>query len=235
MLQQAIIAAREGSSDALLRISALPLFTGTWLIPRLERFDKVCAEANLKFSIQIDTSSTLTDFETSRVDIAIRNLHRPDTRLYSRKLLDLSTVPMCAPALAKRLKSPVDLAQTNLIHISGRAEGWNRWLAAIGVEPIQAKADLSFDTIPAALDAAVAGRGVMLGLDPLIWDAPAASRLVIPFKTKRVSAGSYFLVCRHSDRTRRAVRLFGDWLVEELRGDARRLATASKAARSSVG
>jgi DNA-binding transcriptional LysR family regulator len=93
---------------------------------------------------------------------------------------------------------------------------------------------LTFDTIPAALEAALAGRGVMLGLDPVIWDVPAVTRLVIPFKVKRISAGSYFVVYRHSDRMRRAVTMFADWLVDEVRADARRLSTVSRAARAAV-
>jgi DNA-binding transcriptional LysR family regulator len=70
----------------------------------------------------------------------------------------------------------------------------------------------------------------MLGIDPLIWDAPAAARLVMPFDVKRITAGAYFLVYRRRDRTRRAVRLFSDWLVREVSADARRLSTNSRKA-----
>lgn len=233
-IETAIVSARESTVDTVLRVSALPLFTSAWLIPRLERFDAVCAKASLKISIEIDTSSTLADFATSRVDVAIRNLMRPDARLVSRKLLDLSAVPLCAPRVARSLTRPEDLEGVTLIHISGRAEGWQQWLKASGVKPIEPRANLSFDTIPAALDAALAGRGVMLGLDPLIWDVPAVTRLVVPFEVKRISAGSYYVVYRRSDRMRRAVKMFADWLVDELRADSRRLATMSRAARASV-
>jgi LysR family glycine cleavage system transcriptional activator len=233
-IDTAILSARESTVETVLRVSALPLFTSAWLIPRLERFDAVCAKAGLKISIEIDTTSALADFATSRVDVAIRNLMRPDARLVSRKLLDLSAVPLCAPRVARSLTRPEDLEGVTLIHISGRAEGWQQWLKASGVKPIEPRANLSFDTIPAALDAALAGRGVMLGLDPLIWDVPAVTRLVIPFEVKRISAGSYYVVYRRSDRMRRAVKMFADWLVDEVRADSRRLATMSRAARASV-
>lgn len=230
-IETAIVSARDNTSDVILRVSALPLFTNAWLIPRLEGFDAVCAKARLKISIEIDTGSALTDFDTSRVDVAIRNIMRPDAKLVSRKLIDLSAIPLCAPRVAKNLTRPEDLERATLIHISGRADGWQKWLEASGIKPIQPRGNLSFDTIPAALEAALAGRGVMLGLDPLIWDAPAVSSLVIPFAVKRISAGSYFVVHRRSDRTRRAVTLFADWLVAEVRADARRLSTVSRAAR----
>src|SRR4029079_19436956 len=60
-LAKAIVSARDGGRDTVLRISALPLFTGTCLIPRLEHFEAVCAKARLKISIEIDTSSALTN------------------------------------------------------------------------------------------------------------------------------------------------------------------------------
>lgn len=231
-IETAIVSARESTIDTVLRVSALPLFTSAWLIPRLERFDALCAKARLKISIEIDTSNALTDFATSRVDVGIRNLMRPDAKLASRKLIDLGAVPLCAPRVARSLTGPEDLERVTLIHISARPDSWRRWMKASGLEPIEPRANLSFDTIPAALEAALAGRGVMLGLDPFVWDVPAASRLVIPFKVKRVSAGSYYVVYRRGDRMRRAVTMFADWLADEIRTDARRLATMSRTARA---
>ena len=105
-IETAIVSARESTIDTVLRVSALPLFTSAWLIPRLERFDAVCAKARLKISIEIDTSSALTDFATSRVDVAIRNVMRPDVRLVSRKLVDLSAIPLCTPRVARSLSAP---------------------------------------------------------------------------------------------------------------------------------
>jgi LysR family glycine cleavage system transcriptional activator len=233
-IETAIVGARESTVDTVLRVSALPLFTSAWLIPRLERFDALCAKAGLEISIEIDTTNALADFGTGRVDVGIRNLMQPDAKLVSRKLVDLSAIPLCTPRVARGLTGPEDLQGVTLIHISGRARGWERWLKASGAKPVEPRANLSFDTIPAALDAALAGRGVMLGLDPLIWDVPAVTRLVIPFEVKRVSAGSYYVVYRRSDRMRRAVKMFADWLVDEMRADSRRLATMSRAARASV-
>jgi len=234
VIEKAVVSARESTADSILRVSALPLFTNSWLIPRLERFDAVCARARLKISIEIDTSNALTDFGTSRVDVAIRNLMRPDANLVSRKLIDLGAVPLCAPRVARSLTRPEDLEGVTLIHISARPDSWQRWMELSGLRPIEPRANVSFDTIPAALEAALAGRGVMLGLDPFIWDVPAVSRLVIPFKIKRISAGSFYVVYRRSDRMRRAVSMFADWLVDEIHADARRLATMSRAARAST-
>jgi LysR family glycine cleavage system transcriptional activator len=220
--------ARGNARDSVLRISTLPLFASVWLIPRLGRFEAVCARAGIEIAIEFDTSNEVADFRTSKVDVAIRNVPRPTPGLNSRKLLDLRAVPLCSPSIAERLSDPTDLKRATLIHISPRSGGWSRWLDATGNGHIKPRSNLSFDTIPAALEAAVAGRGVMLGADPLIWDAPSASRLTIPFKVKPISAGAYFVEYRQHDRSRRTVRMFVDWLVSEMRSDTKRLSAASR-------
>jgi LysR family glycine cleavage system transcriptional activator len=227
--------ARTDTQEGSLRISALPLFTSIWLIPRLEHFHRVCEKAGTEISIDVDTTNSLADVASGAVDVGIRNVERPAANLISRKLLDLNAVPLCVPSIAQRLSGPGDLAKATLIHISARPEGWRGWLEACGVGHIQARRNLSFDTVPAALDAAAAGRGVILGLDPLVWDSAAAARLVIPFKTRRVSAGAYFVVYRSGDRSRRAVTLFANWLLSEMRADSHRLSVNSRNARLRAG
>ena len=219
-LAQALARARGAASDTRLRISALPLFTTVWLAPRLARFQ--AREPEL--AIEIDTTNRLVDFERDAVDIAIRNVYAPTPGLVARKLIDLTAAPICAPALAAKLKRPQDLAGATLIHISSRAGGWPDWLAYAGAPGLKPRGALSFDAIPPALEAAAQGRGVLLGLFPLVWDAPIAAGLVQPFDLAPISAGTYFLVHRREDRARRSVQAFVEWITAEMRVDKRRLA-----------
>jgi LysR family glycine cleavage system transcriptional activator len=99
---------------------------------------------------------------------------------------------------------------------------------------LKPRANLTVDTLPTAIAAAAEGRGVMLGLEPIIWDAPAAAALVAPFDTPPAGAGAYFVVWRKQDAKRPLVRDFVAWIVEEMRRDKRRLsAYALKARRKS--
>jgi LysR family transcriptional regulator, glycine cleavage system transcriptional activator len=213
---QALTRARQESSETALRISALPLFVSAWLLPRLKRFEA----AHPRISLTIDTDSRVVDLDRDNVDIAIRNVDQPTPGLAARKLMDLRAVPLCSPALAAGLADPADLVRATLIHISGRPEGWAVWLAAMGQASLQPAGHLSVDTIPAAIEAAVAGHGIMLGLDPLIRQAPRASGLVAPFPGPYPSGGAYFIVYRQSDRPRRLVRAFVDWVIDEMARDA---------------
>lgn len=211
---------RQAEAPRILRISALPLFTSVYLIPRLHRFEARRPDV----AIQIDSPNRLVDFDKDPVDLAIRNAGPVPAGLISHKLLDLRAVPLCAPELAADLTSPADLAGATLIHISARPGGWPAWFKAQGLAGLEARSSLTVDTLPMALDLAAHGRGVMLGVDPIVWDAPQAQKLVTPFASAPVSAGSYVLVHRREDRSRESIQAFVQWLRRELRADAARYA-----------
>ena len=180
---------RGRSGAKKLRVSALPLFTSAWLIPRLERFQA----RHPDIVLDIETANRVSDLDRDNVDVAIRNLRSPTPGLIARKLLDVRGVPVCAPKLLKEaaaLKTPADLARHTLIHVTARPDAWATWLKAVGCGGLKAKRDLSFDTSPAALDAAARGHGVSLGMHPLVWESPVAAALVVPF-SPTVDGDSY--------------------------------------------
>jgi LysR family transcriptional regulator, glycine cleavage system transcriptional activator len=210
-LEAAVAEARAAGAETRLRVSALPLFTSAWLIPRLARFEA----AHPGISIDIETTNRMADLERDNIDVAIRNVEVLTPGLAGRKLLDLRAVPLCAASLARQFDRPEALADATLIHISARPDGWSQWLGAAGLPALTPRRNLSFDTIPAALQAAARGHGVALGIAPLVWDAMPPG-LVVPFPPLAVSAGAYFAVYRRADRARAMVGAFIDWLVAEM-------------------
>ncbi len=195
-----------------LKVSALPLITSAWLIPRLAQFEARYPDILL----DIETTNRITDLERDGVDVAIRNLRAPTPGLVARKLLDVRGIPVCARELLASLRTPRDLAAQTLIHITARPDAWAEWLKSADVGFLKGKRDLSFDTVPAALDAAARGRGVVLGMHPLVWEAPVAKDLVVPFAPKVDSQSSYYVVHRRADGARPEVKAFVDWLVKEM-------------------
>lgn len=211
--------AQRKSVAATLKVAALPLFANTWMAPRLSRFE---AE-HPKLSLSIHTDARLYDMFAGEADVAIRNVGAPSAGLHVRKLLDLRATPLCTPDLAKQLLQPADLERATLIGLSVGRAGWADWLTRAGVPGLTPKRTITFDTIPEAIDAAAQGRGVMLGLLPLVWDAPSAAKLVVPFPIEPQEAGTYFVVCRKDDRANAVVRSFIEWIISEMRSDVRRL------------
>jgi LysR family glycine cleavage system transcriptional activator len=211
----AAAARARGGKATKLKISALPLITNVWLIPRLEAFEA----KHPNISLVIQTENRIADFERDDIDIGIRNLRAPTPGLFARKLLDIQMVPLCARKLmtgAHPLRQPKDLVHHTLINVSARGDAWPRWLKAVGLGGLKPKREITFDTVPAALEAAARGHGVTLGMSPLVWEAPAAASLVVPFAPKVEAGASYYVVHRRSDRARPEVRAFVDWLTSEM-------------------
>jgi LysR family transcriptional regulator, glycine cleavage system transcriptional activator len=150
------------------------------------------------------------DLSYKNIDIAIRNAPKPTAGLSHRKLLGTCFTPLCSERLREQLRAPVDLAQQTLIHISARPESWAQWLTSVGCADLKPKRDLSFGSMPAALDAAARGRGIVL------WDAPAARYLVRPFPHRVSGESSYYLVFRKSGLARAKVRACVNWLLGEM-------------------
>ncbi|MEY4271027.1 MAG: hypothetical protein RLZZ58_2243 [Pseudomonadota bacterium] len=212
----------------VLRIAALPLFVRAWLAPRICAFEAL----HPQLSISIDTSARVADLERGEADVAIRNVAAPTPGLWAHKLLDIRAVPLCTAALAQRIAGPADLSGQTLVELNVGRSGWAAWFDAVGAGNVTPGRILSFDTMIAALDAAVEGRGVMLGLTPLIWELPAARTLVVPFDIGAQSAGSYCLVCRRQDRSDAMIRSFVDWLCAAMRADLPRLRQQDRACAS---
>ena len=137
-IARAVAAARHGARDTSLRVSALPLFTSAWLIPRLAAFEARHPEITLA----IETTSRVSDLEREGIDVGIRNLRAPSPGLAVRKLIDIRSIPLCARKLtqgANALRDPRDLAQATLIHISARPGSWRDWLREAGLPELTAK------------------------------------------------------------------------------------------------
>ncbi|MCR9259072.1 MAG: LysR substrate-binding domain-containing protein [Pseudomonadaceae bacterium] len=212
-------AAKLEHAETALRISALPLFTDTWLIPRLAKFEKRWPDIRL----EIETVNDVVDLNTSNIDVGIRNTRSATPGLTTRKLISLQSVPLCAPELAEKINSIADLCHHTLIVHSGRPASWHRWFELCGHPDLAPVKTLLVDNMHSAVSAAQRGAGVMMGLAPFIWEAGGVNALVNPVKAKLISDGAYRLVYRRTDRTRPLIQDFERWIVEEMQADKPRL------------
>lgn len=218
-VDRALDRAREESTDQRLRVSALPLFTNTWLAPRLSGFE----EQWPGLSIRVETVNDIVDVAGGQADVGIRNAPASQAGLVRRRLIVLEAVPLCTPELAARVHAPADLAGLTLIEHSARPDGWTQWFRAMGLASVRPGRTISMDSLPSAISAAAKGAGVVLGLAPFIWDAPGVEAMVNPVEGPLVRAGDYSVVYRKRDANRRVVRAFVDWLFAEMKADVHRL------------
>ena len=202
-----------------ISVCAYPSFAIRWFIPRWGRF----YDAHPHIDMRLTTSLNPADFESREYDLAIQVL--PDSLdppaeqaragLQVYKLLEIDTYPVCSPQLAKRLKRTADLAGQTLLHSDPRPQDWPRWLDAAGVKDVDATKGLRFQSLNLAMQAAIEGLGVAIGVSALIEADLDQGRLVRPFEMMRRSGRPFHLVYPDSKAADPNVVALRDWLLAE--------------------
>ncbi len=121
--------------------------------------------------------------------------------------------PVCAPAIAARLKSPGDLVHERLLR-SYRPDEWGLWFQASGLVAPGLRGPI-FDSSALMASAAAAGLGVALAPPAMFTRELASELLVQPFAVE-VDLGRYWLTRLMSRPESAAMRHFRDWLMTEM-------------------
>lgn len=210
-----------------LRLTVLPSFASSWLLPRLEGFRRLHPDIELHLS----SASELWDFLDDRFDVGIRSGLGRWTGLKAEQLAPEVLAPVCSPALARKLRSPSDLGKARLLHDTPK-DGWRRWLDAAGVEGVDTGKGFAFNDAGLVLQAARQGDGVALGRLLLAADDLKAGRLVQPFTQVLPNDFGYWLVHPRPLSGRRDVVAFKTWLLAEARATSKALGLLPEVARS---
>jgi LysR family transcriptional regulator, glycine cleavage system transcriptional activator len=210
---------RAHNDTGTLTVTASPSFAAKWLVLRLHRFQARCPAVDVRISATDD----VVDLAKSDFDLAIRygSGHYPGLEV--ELLFTNEVFPACSPQLLAAgppLQTPDDLRHHALIHDQAVERDplvptWPMWLKAAGVKDVPAAAGLSFNNMSLALDAAIAGHGVVLAYSTIAAADIAAGRLVRLFSLALPDQFSYYLVTAPGALERPKVRAFRDWLREE--------------------
>lgn len=217
------LAARQ--SAGALTVSLLSSFAARWLIPRLPRFQA----SHPGIEVRLSTTVRVVDFRREDVDCAIRHGRGQWPGLAADLLLREDLFPVCAPQLRdgpRPLKTPRDLAQHTRFQVIARPDDWRIWLTAAGIADLDPERGPQFESSDMALRAAAEGLGVAIGTTPLVQDDIRNGRLVAPFDIRLPSDLAYYFVVPEDRRDQPRIAAFRDWLLEEVRRDARPLELA---------
>lgn len=215
-LESAWRATRKLQDNSALSVTAGPAFTAKILAPRLYDFARAHPEIELRFAASLRTM----DFERDEIDVAVRYGEGPDIGLYSRTLLTDAVMPMMRPDLAERYKSPRCLIDAPLIYgdplpLLHAKANWKHWFLANGIErdpPLAAQ----FSQPDHALDATLAGDGVVLGRSALATRYLASGQLVAPFKIALQVPTRFRFLCVEGNEKRPQIAAFEEWLFAEI-------------------
>ena len=218
-MRAAVRRLRAHTDTGTLTVTASPSFAGKWLVLRLHRFQEHYPEID----VRISASDNLVDLGAGDFDMGIRYGTGRYPGLVVEKLLENEVFPACSPELLKAgppLEAPADLHRHKLIYDQSvdrdpLAATWPMWLRAAGITDMPAEHGISFSGSHLALDAAIAGHGVVLAYSTIAAADLAAGRLVRPFALSLPDRFAYYIVTAPGALDRPKVKAFHDWLREE--------------------
>ncbi len=196
-----------GRAREVLTLGVVATFAVGWLLPRLRDFQ----QAHPFVDLRLFTHNNRLDLAGEGLDLGLRFGDGAWHGTQADLLVAAPLTPMCAPALALRLRSAVDLAGQPLLR-SYRASEWSQWFQAAGVAGPVALRGPVFDTSLALAEAAAQGAGVALLPARMFARDLQQGRLARPFALE-VHTGGYWLTRLKSRAESAAMRAFRDWLL----------------------
>ena len=222
-IREAVGSLDTSQAAHVLVVSTSPGLTSKWLAPRLYRFGAAYPDID----VRISSSLTNANFATDGIDLALRNLPvNPvvEPTLEIEQLVDITYIPVCNPRLLEKygpMKNAQALARLPLIHdeslsARGASPNWGNWFKAAGLDNIDLRRGLRFNSSDHALDAAGEGAGVLLTHDLLAYDDLHTGRLVIPVKLALPAGRTFHLVWPKGRKPSKAMEAFRRWIKEEI-------------------
>lgn len=197
-----------------LRLGVLPLFASQRLIGELPELRRRHPDLH----IDIDTAAHGTARLGDGLDAAIVLARSLDPELYARRLDTNVIAPIGGSGLrlhGEPVTDPRQLSELTIFLHRDMPETFDYWRRAIDLPDLEPAAEDHFDSGQLMLDAAAQGLGVAFMLDSHREDAHDP-RLVRLFDSHVASPYSYWFVCRPSALRRRPVKLFHDWVFENV-------------------
>jgi DNA-binding transcriptional LysR family regulator len=210
-LSQAV-ASTQRRDDSILTISVAPVFAARWLVYRLDRF----AERHPGISLRMDATTRLVNPALCDVDIGIRVGSGDWPDVDAELLLAQEIFPVCAPALAAKLRQPSDILALPAIIDSHAMFTWEVWMHEAGLSGASLETRHVFNDASLCLDAAIAGQGVMLAWQTLAGYALQQGQLAAPFEIRAKTGFGHYFVTAERVRDPKKVRDFKAWIREEM-------------------
>ncbi len=186
-----------------------------------DNFDPTDGDADYQFG-----AGPIIDLTEGDFDIAVRYGSGRYPGLHVEPLMKNEVFPACSPRLLEAgppLRTPDDLRRHALIHDQAVdrdpvAPSWPMWLKAAGVTGFSGTSGVTYNASYLALDAAIAGHGIVLATSTIAAADIAAGRLVRLFSLALPDLFAYYIVTAPGALERAKVKAFRDWLRQEADG-----------------
>ncbi|MCE0463100.1 LysR substrate-binding domain-containing protein [Pseudomonas uvaldensis] len=213
---QSVETLRPQRSNTHLTLSTTAAFAALWLVPRLGRF--YARHPNI--NVRLDTHCEVIDLhQDASVDLVVRYSLDDYPNLYGLCLFDESFGVYGAPAqVALAARQTPTLISVRWHNSKLYAHGWDAWCAQAGETWLTRQPCMrEYDEEHYALQAAIAGQGLVLASNILVSESVASGLLVGYRPDVQVDGAGYSALCVPGRERHPPVRAFFQWLEEEAR------------------
>lgn len=201
----------RGAKGAIT-VSLQPSFAIQWLVPRLNAFNTLNPDIDVRIKAVDQPDHSLTE----DVDVAVYYGRGRWPSVHADKLHTEYLIPVCSPLLLegpKPLNTVQDLTKHTLLHDTSRRD-WKRWFKEAEVRATNVNHGPIFSHSAMVVQAAVHGQGVALAQRILAQPELDVGRLVIPVEHTLVSKNAFYLVCREHQLELGKISAFRDWVLD---------------------
>ena len=145
------------------------------------------------------------------VDISLSD----GSRLAAQYLVGREIVAVCAPKLARGIRSAQDLLSQPLLYHSSYADNWALWAEAAGARLLADWRGTGFDLVLNLIEAARAGMGVAVVQKCMVEADLAARRLAMPVAGVASTGRGYYLCRRRALGAHPAAERFSQWVLAQ--------------------
>ncbi|SOU03722.1 transcriptional activator ampR family protein [Xanthomonas arboricola pv. fragariae] len=150
----------DGRYREVLSVGVVGTFATGWLLPRVDAFHA----AHPQIELRLSTHNNRVDLAGEGLDLAIRFGDGDWQGQIAEALMEAPFAPVCAPSMARGLRTPADLAGMPLLR-SYRLDEWPQWFRAAGMTEIAARGDVRFVVDPGKRRGGRCRRGVVAVAD----------------------------------------------------------------------
>lgn len=196
-LGEAVQALRTQSAPNVIRIATLPSLAQLWLAERLGRLRELAPDVTVSVvALEAPPNLTREPFDAT-LFFSSDPPEQHQTRLFQDRIF-----PVCAPAMAQRLRSVADLNAETLLHDSTWAGDWSAWLQQMPGIDRTGQRGPTHSLFSVAVEEACHGAGVLMAHEALVQSKLKSGELVAPFE-QQVALDRYltFSTTRGFERT----------------------------------
>jgi LysR family transcriptional regulator, glycine cleavage system transcriptional activator len=198
-------------AQGVLNLATQPTFSMRWLIPRLSEFQR----DHPGLELRIVTASTSAERFQMEADVIVSGPSAQPGWVGTR-FMGEALLPLLSPELMARcpLRHPDDLERHTPLHSATRRRAWMRWLDVAGIPDLKPAGEQVFEHFYFAIQAALAGVGVVMGPLALVTEEVRSGRLLMPIERPAVSSRGYFVYAPAASNDAPAIVAIRKWLTD---------------------